>query len=331
MSDTRRNKTLEEFLQPFEEMEREIFLEQKFRDNFEDMLIKLKNDDANLIAIDFTDNKYINHDDIVALAEALKNNHVATCLNLTKNKIDSNGAKVLAEMLKRNKKLELLILDKNNIGCSGVKEILNAVQHDRTRLLHVQLLNQQKTKKEQSYYEKISRAFSGRGIFSYQAALFSLEKAKNVEKESKKRLIELRKKKSKVTLKGLRNAQKKNDYFTCDIDTTLIHPMDITQEKLTQFKEENIKRKKIREIQQWALPRIVFMQAFKQYAYDNDNPNKCYAGQLPFELLLKIISFMHPKHLSIDVSSMHRLFSVVQKHRPNKITSDSTVNFKKES
>ncbi|MBX3710280.1 MAG: hypothetical protein KIT56_11205 [Gammaproteobacteria bacterium] len=318
MSDTRRNKALEEFLQPFKEMEREISLKRNFRNDFEQILIKLKHNDANLIAIDFTD-KYINHDDIVALAEALKNNHMVTYLNLTNNKINSNGAKVLAEMLKRNKVLELIILDKNNIGRSGVKEILNAVRHDRTRLLHVQLLNQRSTKKEQNYHEKMNRAFSGRGFYSYESALRAIERAKSIESEIGKKLAELRKKKSKVTLEGLHNAQKTNDYFTCDIDTTLIHPMDVT-EKLIQFKEENSKREKIREIQKWALPLIAFMQTFKQY--DTDIQKKCYAGQLPYELILKIISFIHPKHPSINMSSMYRLFSVVQKHRPNKITSD---------
>lgn len=107
------------------------------------LIKRLKENDPMLTAPKLG-NPYFMYDpeNLIALAEALKNNTTLTTLDLTDNHIGAKGATALADMLKNNKTLTVLNLAYNKIGDEGdegLQTLLVDALEDNTTILEIDL------------------------------------------------------------------------------------------------------------------------------------------------------------------------------------------------
>ena len=74
----------------------------------------------------------IGDEEAKVIAEALKNNHTLHTLNLENNEIGDEGGKIIGEALKNNHTLHTLYLRCKKIGDEGVKALAEALKNNHT-------------------------------------------------------------------------------------------------------------------------------------------------------------------------------------------------------
>ena len=103
-------------------------------DEFKVIIDKLKNNDQSLTELDLSVKRFDDdHDEVIALAEALKKNTTLTTLNIVDNhRLGNFGVIALAEALKENKTLKTLNISHNMIYKEASSALAEALKINTT-------------------------------------------------------------------------------------------------------------------------------------------------------------------------------------------------------